>query len=63
MRGDVKSEGRLRPNPIAPRNARGGKHASVPPSAAAPIDDSMLREYLVDALPRGNLCEGGESST
>ena len=46
MRGDVTGKGKHDADHAAAQRGRGREHAAAP----APIDDTMLRDYLADAL-------------
>ena len=50
MRGDSKSKGKPDLDHAAAAAAAAQNRGRKPPTEAAPIDDVMLREYLLDAL-------------
>jgi hypothetical protein len=50
MRGDITGKGKLSARPDRVPSPQGGGPASGLPSAPAPIDDAMLRDYLSDVL-------------
>src|SRR5919202_133306 len=52
-KGEVPGKGRHEPGPttgVGARGPGGRDHEREPAGASAPIDDSMLRDYLADAL-------------